>query len=140
MVILCAVLLLGNVSTVLGGSLADGSFMFRKWSADRLAEAQAIVTSQTIAGMILSGQQKFEDAPTSINSQELYLVLRVRALSRQSIWGDLECKVDQRSFITVSVPVPIAPVEGWVYYALSLKGAGINNPTVYVRWESIYAK
>ena len=134
LIILCAVLLLGNVSNALGGG-----FMFRKWSADQLAEAEAIVTSQTIAGMILTGQQKFEDAPTSTNPREIYLVVRVRALSNQTIWGELACMVGQR--FTVTVPVThIGGNTGWCYFIFTLRGSIIDQPTVIVKWKSIFAK
>lgn len=134
-VVLCFVFLLGNVSNVSGGSI-----MFRKWSADQLAEAEAIITSQEVAGKILTGEKEFEKAPTSTDPREIYLVVRVRALSRQSIWGDLECIVDQRGPVTIAIPVPVAQREGWVYYALNFKSAGLKNPTVAIRWKRIYAK
>ncbi len=117
----------------------DGEFMFRKWSADHLAEAEAIVTSQTVAGMILTGQQKFEDAPTSTDYKELYLVVRVRALSNQTVWGELTCTIDRRASLVVPV-TPVGKGEGWAYFILNYRGAIIDQPTVDISWKRIYAK
>lgn len=138
MIVLCAVLLLGSVSEALGGSFADGSFMFKKWSADGLAEAQAIVTSQVLAGMILTGQRKFDDTSSIAGFPDACIVVRVRALSNQTIWGDLTCIVQGRS---VTIPVThIGANSGWAYFVFNFRGAGITNPEVYVRWNRIYAK
>lgn len=128
-----------NVSIVFGGSLMDGSFMFRKKSADQLAEVEAIVTSQKVAGMILSGKQKFKGAPTSTNSSEIYLVIRVRALTNQTIWGMLACTVDERSPVLVPV-THTSKSEGWAYFVVNYRGAGIKHAVVKVKWERIYAK
>ena len=128
-----------NVSIVFGGSLMGWNFMFRKKSADHLAEVEAIVTSQTVAGMILTGEQKFKGAPTSTKSSEMYLVIRVRALTNQTIWGMLACTVDERDPVLVPV-THTSKSEGWAYFVINYRGAGVKHAVVKVKWERIYAK